>query len=90
MRKILALLFITLICLSFTIPVFAHPTPPCADSGEAGNSDYALHHIISATANGNHVPGTHGGYSLCLDTGRTVHQPDIDNPQDAENTATDE
>ena len=51
----------------------AHSAPPCNDSGEPGNSDYARHHIVPATPG--HVPGTHGGYSLCLGTGRLVHQP---------------
>lgn len=51
----------------------AHSALPCNDSGEPGNSDYALHHIVPATPG--HVPGTHGGYSLCLGTGRLAHQP---------------
>lgn len=55
--------------------VSAHSAPPCNDSGEPGNSDYARHHIVPATANGDHVPGTHGGFSLCLGTGRSVHKP---------------
>jgi hypothetical protein len=53
--------------------VSAHSAPPCADSGGPGHSDYALHHIVEATPG--HVPGTHGGYSLCLGTGRLAHQP---------------
>lgn len=51
----------------------AHSAPPCNDSGEPGHADYALHHIVPATPG--HVPGTHGGYSLCLGTGRLAHQP---------------
>ena len=51
----------------------AHSAPPCNDSGGPGHSDYARHHIVPATPG--HVPGTHGGYSLCLGTGRLVHQP---------------
>lgn len=51
----------------------AHGAPPCNDSGEPGNSDYARHHIVEATPG--HVPGTHGGFSLCLGTGRLAHQP---------------
>ena len=51
----------------------AHSAPPCNDSGEPGNSDYARHHIVLETPG--HVPGTHGGFSLCLLTGRLAHQP---------------
>lgn len=51
----------------------AHNAGPCNDSGEPGNSDYAKHHIVPATPG--HVPGSHGGFSLCLGTGRTVHKP---------------
>lgn len=53
----------------------AHEAPPCAPSEDPGHSGYAQHHIRNATADGDHVPGTHGGYSLCLGTGRSVHQP---------------
>lgn len=51
------------------------PTGPCVDSGGPGNSDYARHHIVEAVAGGDHVPGTHGGFSLCLETGRNTHKP---------------
>jgi hypothetical protein len=51
----------------------AHNAPPCNDSGHPGNSDYALHHIVAATPG--HVPGTHGGYSVCLEAARLVDQP---------------
>lgn len=51
----------------------AHSAPPCEDAGGPGHSDYARHHIVEATPG--HVPGTHGGYSLCLGTGRLAHQP---------------
>ena len=27
-------------------PASAHSAPPCNDSGEPGNSDYAQHHIV--------------------------------------------
>ncbi len=37
----------------------AHSAPPCNDSGEPGNSDYATHHIVPATLGaGAHIPGT--------------------------------
>jgi hypothetical protein len=51
----------------------AHPTGPCDDSGGPGHSDYARHHIVEATPG--HVPGSHGGFSLCLGTGRVFHKP---------------
>lgn len=50
----------------------AHSAPPCNDSGEPGNSDYAQHHIVPLAKQGalgtphDHVPGTHQGFSICL------------------------
>ena len=53
-----------------------HNVGPCNDSGEPGNSDYAQHHIVPAKLGNNaHKPGSHGGYSVCLGTGRLFHQP---------------
>ena len=53
-------------------PALAHSAPPCNDSGEPGNSDYAQHHIVplaheQGLGEGGHKPGGHRGYSLCLD-----------------------
>jgi len=54
----------------------AHNVGPCNDSGESGNSDYAQHHIVPATlGSGAHIPGSHGGFSVCLGTGRVFNQP---------------
>ena len=54
----------------------AHNVGPCNSSGEPGNSDYAEHHIVPATLGaGASVPGNHGGFSVCLLTGRVFHQP---------------
>ena len=76
MKRTLATVAIALTALfGAATAASAHAAPPCNDSGEPGNSDYARHHIVPATANGDHVPGTHGGFSLCLGTGRSVHQP---------------
>lgn len=52
-------------------PASAHSAPPCNDSGEPGNSDYAQHHIVplaqeQGLGDGGHKPGTHQGFSLCL------------------------
>jgi hypothetical protein len=49
----------------------AHSAPPCNDSGEPGNSDYAQHHIVPLAQDGalghdGHVPGSHQGFSVCL------------------------
>ncbi len=62
--------------LGAAAPAGAHNVGPCNDSGEPGNSDYAQHHIVPATLGaGGHIPGSHGGYSVCLGTGRLSHQP---------------
>ena len=50
-----------------------HNVGPCNDSGEPGNSDYARHHIVVATPG--HVPGAHGGFSVCLGEGKLVNKP---------------
>ena len=56
--------------------VGGHNVGPCNDSGEPGNSDYAQHHIVPATlGSGAHIPGSHGGFSVCLGTGRVFNQP---------------
>ena len=76
MRKLLLILFMVLVCLSLTVPVLAQDPPgPCDEFGDPGHSDYALHHIVDATANGSHVPGGHGGYARCLGKGRVFNQP---------------
>ncbi len=76
MKKTIAVLAVVATPFLVAAPIAsAHAAPPCNDSGEPGNSDYAKHHIIPATAKGDHVPGTHGGFSVCLGKGRTVHQP---------------
>lgn len=51
--------------------VQAHSAPPCNNSGDPGNSDYAQHHIVALATEGGlgndgHKPGTHMGFSLCL------------------------
>lgn len=60
-----------LLASALTGGALAHSAPPCNDSGDPGNSDYARHHIVSlATVGGlgadGHVPGTHHGFSICL------------------------
>ena len=63
-------LFLT---MGLATTALAHDAGPCNDSGGPGNSDYARHHIVPATPG--HVPGTHGGFSLCLGTGKLAHKP---------------
>ncbi len=54
----------------------AHNVGPCNDSGESGNSDYATHYTVPATlGQGASIPGSFGGFSVCLGTGRVFHQP---------------
>ena len=77
MRKLFIIILVLLVALVSVVPVFAdHNVGPCNDSGEPGNSDYAEHHIVPADlGQGGHIPGSHGGYSVCLGTGRLFHQP---------------
>ncbi len=77
MRKfrLLILVLVLLIALVSVVPVFAHSAPPCNDSGEPGNSDYAQHHIRALATEGGlgfggHIPGTHQGFSLCNPSGK--------------------
>lgn len=73
-RRLIVILAIAMVVLAMMPMAFAEDNAgPCNDSGEPGNSDYAQHHIVVATPG--HVPGTHGGFSLCLGTGRSVHKP---------------
>jgi hypothetical protein len=65
MKRFLVILFVLLLVLAFAVPAVT-AAGPCDDAGGVGASDYALNHILVATANGDHVPGTHMGYSLCL------------------------
>lgn len=65
MRRISLVLVLAIgMLLGSMSAAFGHATGPCEDSGGAGHSDYARHHIVNATPG--HVPGTHMGYSLCL------------------------
>lgn len=71
MRKVIMALVMGLaLALGAAAPAIAHTAPPCNDSGEPGNSDYAQHHIRplaqeGGLGEGGHKPGTHRGYSLC-------------------------
>lgn len=67
----LALAATVLTALALAAPAAAdHNAGPCNESGGPGNSDYAKHHIVPLAqagmlGSGGHVPGHHGGYSLC-------------------------
>lgn len=57
--------------MALSLGASAHPAPPCNDSGDPGNSDYAKHHIVALATEGSlgndgHKPGVHQGFSLCL------------------------
>ena len=69
MRRWLALAAVLAAFMLMMIPAaMAHNAGPCNDSGEPGNSDYAQHHIVPADlGNDGHVPGTHRGFSLCIE-----------------------
>jgi hypothetical protein len=74
-RQLLVLAIVLLIALVTALPAFAHNAGPCNDSGEPGNSDYAIHHIKALATTGGmgadgHVPGTHQGFSICNPSGR--------------------
>ncbi len=78
MRRRLAVIIVTVMAtMSLAMGASAdHNVGPCNDSGEPGNSDYAQHHIVPADLGaGAHIPGSHGGFSVCLGTGRLSHQP---------------
>ncbi len=77
-KKMLAFVFAAALLVAMAVPLFgsggavyADNLGPCNDSGEPGNSDYAVHHIRFLAKNGSlgeggHIPGTHQGFSLCL------------------------
>ena len=77
MRRVIVLVVFVLLLLALAPAAMAgHNVGPCNDSGEPGNSDYAEHHIVPAKlGNDAHKPGSHGGYSVCLGTGRVFNQP---------------
>ena len=77
MRRRLAVIIVTVMAtMTLSMGASAHNVGPCNDSGEPGNSDYARHHIVPADLGaGAHIPGSHGGFSVCLGTGRLSHQP---------------
>ncbi len=80
-RKLVVLSLVLVVALVAVVPAFAHGAPPCNDSGEPGNSDYAQHHIVFMAHNGDlgavdhdgdgtaHTPGAHHGFSVCNPSG---------------------
>lgn len=70
-RRLATVLVAVMATMALAVGASAHSAPPCNDSGEPGNSDYAKHHIVAlakdgALGNNGHKPGTHQGFSLCL------------------------
>ena len=76
MRRIALVMALALVLvMAFATVASAHGAPPCNDSGEPGNSDYAQHHISflakeGGLGNDGHKPGSHRGFSLCNPSGR--------------------
>ncbi len=72
MRRRLATIIVAVVAtMTLAVGASAHSAPPCNDSGDPGNSDYAKHHISALAKTGGlgvdgHIPGTHQGFSLCL------------------------
>jgi len=74
MKKLILVLLVLIFVMALAAPVFADDNPgPCSSTNDPGNSEFAIHHIVPATPG--HVPGSHGGFALCLGTGRLFHQP---------------
>lgn len=72
-RRIATVLITVMATMALSVGALAHSAPPCNDSGEPGNSDYARHHISALAKEGalgdgglGHIPGHHQGFSLCL------------------------
>lgn len=70
-RRLAVILVAVMASMTLALGASAHSAPPCNDSGEPGNSDYAKHHIVAlandgALGNDGHKPGSHQGFSLCL------------------------
>ena len=74
--RMLVLGVAVLIALALSAPAFAdHNAGPCNVSGGPGHSDYATHHVVPLAkagmlGGGGHIPGSHGGLSLCNPSGR--------------------
>lgn len=70
-RRLATILVAVMTTMTLALGASAHSAPPCNDSGDPGNSDYAKHHISALAKVGGlgadgHIPGTHRGFSLCL------------------------
>jgi len=73
-RTVTAALGALALIVALAGPASAHSAPPCNDTdgdGAPSGAEYAAHHIVPlATAGalgaGGHVPGSHAGFSLCL------------------------
>lgn len=70
-KRIVTVVTAVVASMALSLGALAHDAPPCNDSGDPGNSDYAKHHIsalakVGALGAGGHIPGSHQGFSLCL------------------------
>lgn len=72
-----ALAVAAVFALQFAPAAQAHDAGPCNDTdgdGEPSGQEYAEHHIVALAleqglGEDGHKPGTHQGFSVCLDTG---------------------
>jgi len=71
-RTMLIVLIVIIISLVAVFSASADQLGPCNEGSGEGNSNYAKHHIVVHAKNGTlgnegHKPGSHQGFSLCLD-----------------------
>ena len=77
-KKMVILGLVLMLTFALATPALAHNAPPCNDAnvdGSPSGAEYAAHHIVLLATGGNlgaggHVPGSHGGFSLCNPSGR--------------------
>ena len=71
MKRTVALFVGVLMSFALAMPASAHTAPPCNGEPPSG-ANYAKHHIsalakVGGLGNEAHKPGTHRGFSLCVD-----------------------
>ncbi|MDX1615811.1 MAG: hypothetical protein R3300_15970 [Candidatus Promineifilaceae bacterium] len=76
LRKVLVIVVVLIVALVAVLPAAAHLAPPCNDAdgdGSPSGQEYAAHHISAFAKEGllghrdGHKPGSHRGFSTCLD-----------------------
>jgi hypothetical protein len=74
MQRIAVFVLLILALMLVAVPVAQAQAPPCNDTdgdGSPSGREYATHHVSALAKEGmlgagGHIPGTHGGFSLCL------------------------